>query len=148
MARRCLGVPRQSPTSSLFAYWSQPNLTDHTRAFSSDNKLALAELISPETNQRTDSRIEDISDQEREEQEAFLSLAQVICDKLNSADLDGAIQIAVQNENNAGSEEQRREAFVEKLKTVIDDNRHATADCLRIVKLCGQIAKSVMRSDC
>jgi len=87
---------------------------------------------------------EEISDQEREEQEAFLSLAQVICDKLDSADLDGAIQIAVQNENNAGSEEQRREAFVEKLKTVIDDNRHATADCLRIVKLCGQIAKSVM----
>ncbi|CAD6246442.1 unnamed protein product [Miscanthus lutarioriparius] len=87
---------------------------------------------------------EEISDQEREEQEAFLSLAHVICDKLDSADLDGAIQIAVQNENNAGSEEQRREAFVEKLKTIIDDNRHATADCLRIVKLCGQIAKSVM----
>ena len=88
---------------------------------------------------------EEISDQEREEQEAFLSLAQVICDKLDSADLDGAIQIAVQNENNAGSEEQRREAFVEKLKTVIDDNRHATADCLRIVKLCGQIAVSMMQ---
>lgn len=87
---------------------------------------------------------EEISDQEREVQEAFLSLAQVICDKLDKADLDGAIQIAVQNENNAGSEEQRREAFVEKLRTIIDDNRHATADCLRIVKLCGQIAKSVM----
>ena len=96
------------------------------------------------------TRIEDISDQEREEQEAFLSLAQVICDKLNGADLDGAIQIAFHNESNAGSVERRRpprEKFVYKLKTIIDDNRHATADCLRIVKLCGQIAKSVMRCE-
>jgi len=106
MVRRCLGVPRQSPT-----------------------------------------RIDHISDQEREEQEAFLSLAQVICDKLNGADLDGAIQIAFHNENNAGSVERRREIFVYKLKTIIDDNRHATADSLRIVKLCGQIAESVMRCE-
>jgi hypothetical protein len=35
---------------------------------------------------------EEISDEEREEQEAFLLLAQVICDKLNSADLNGAIR--------------------------------------------------------
>jgi hypothetical protein len=49
----------------------------------------------------------------------------------------------VQNENNAGSEEQRREAFVDKLKTIIEDNCQPAADCRRIVKLCGQIAKSV-----
>ena len=33
---------------------------------------------------------------------------------------------------------------MDNLKTIIHDNRHATADSLRIVKLCGQIAKSVM----
>jgi len=93
------------------------------------------------------TEIKEISDQEREEQQAFLAFAQVICDKLNSADLDGAIRNAVQNESNAGSEEQRREAFVDKLKTIIDGNRNLTADSLRIVKLCGQIAKSVMRCE-
>ena len=71
----------------------------------------------------------------------------MICDKLNGADLDGAIQIAFHNENNAGSVERRREIFVYKLKTIIDDNRHATADSLRIVKLCGQIAESEMRCE-
>jgi len=71
----------------------------------------------------------------------------VICDKLDSEDLDGAIQEAV-DQNSAGSEEQRREAFVDKLMTIIDDNRrHATPDCLRIVKICGRIAKSVMRCE-
>jgi len=88
---------------------------------------------------------EEISDEEREEQEAFLSLAQVIFDKLNSADLDGAIQNAIQNAHNPGSEEQRREAFVDKLKAIIDGNCHPTADCLRIVKLCSRIAESTMR---
>jgi transposase len=85
---------------------------------------------------------EEISGQEREEQEAFLSLAQVICRKLNSEDLDdldGAIQNA--------SEQKRRDAFVNKLKMIIDDNSHATPDCLRIVKLCCQIALSVMRCE-
>ena len=71
----------------------------------------------------------------------------MICDKLNSADLDGAIQSAV-DRNSAGSEEQRREPSVDKLNTIIDGNRNPTAYSLRIVKLCGQIAKSVMRSDC
>ena len=33
---------------------------------------------------------------------------------------------------------------MDNLKTIIHDNRDATADSLRIVKLCGQIAKSVM----
>ncbi|CAL4996368.1 unnamed protein product [Urochloa decumbens] len=75
-----------------------------------------------------------LSDQQSEEQEAILSLTLVISNKLNSADdLDYAI------DNTIG-----REAFVDKLKSILDDNGEATPDSLRIVKLCGQIAESTM----
>ncbi|CAL5004466.1 unnamed protein product [Urochloa decumbens] len=75
-----------------------------------------------------------LSDQQSEEQEAILSLTLVISNKLNSADdFDYAI------DNTIG-----REAFVDKLKSILDDNCEATPDSLRIVKLCGQIAESTM----
>jgi hypothetical protein len=67
-------------------------------------------------------------------QEAFLSLALVICDKLISADV-------VDQEKALGGE-----AFVLKLKTIIDDNCQSTADSMRIVKLCGHIAASTIQS--
>ncbi|CAO2140713.1 unnamed protein product [Urochloa humidicola] len=70
----------------------------------------------------------------KELQEALLSLALVICDKLISA--DDVIQ-----EKALGGD-----AFVVKLKTIIDDNCQPRADSLRIVKLCGQIAASMMQS--
>ncbi|CAN6362558.1 unnamed protein product [Urochloa humidicola] len=67
-------------------------------------------------------------------QEALLSIDLVICDKLISA--DDVIQ-----EKALGGDE-----FVVKLKTIIDDNCHPRADSLRIVKLCGRIAASMMQS--
>lgn len=70
----------------------------------------------------------------KELQEAFLSLALVICDKLISADV-------VDQEKALGGE-----AFVLKLKTIIDDNCQSTADSMRIVKLCGHIAASMIQS--
>ncbi|TKV99806.1 hypothetical protein SEVIR_8G068000v4 [Setaria viridis] len=70
----------------------------------------------------------------KELQEALLSLALVICDKLISA--DDVIQ-----EKALGGD-----AFVVKLKTIIDDNCQLRADSLRIVKLCGRIAASMMQS--
>ncbi|CAL4989110.1 unnamed protein product [Urochloa decumbens] len=70
----------------------------------------------------------------KELQEALLSLALVICDKLISA--DDVIQ-----EKALGGD-----AFVVKLKTIIDDNCKPSADSLRIVKLCGRIAASMMQS--
>ena len=67
-------------------------------------------------------------------QEALLSIALVICDKLISAD-------DVIHEKALGGD-----AFVMKLKTIIDDNCQLRADSLRIVKLCGRIAASMMQS--
>jgi len=78
------------------------------------------------------------SDQQNEDetatkklQEALLSLALVICGKLISP--GDVVQ-------------EKAQAFVVKLKTIIDDNCQPTADSLRIVKLCGQIAESMMPS--
>ncbi|RLM69229.1 uncharacterized protein C2845_PM17G04180 [Panicum miliaceum] len=70
----------------------------------------------------------------KELQEAFLSLALVMCDKLISAD------VAVQEKALGG------ESFVLKLKTIIDDNCQSTAGSMRIVKLSGHIAASMMQS--
>jgi len=78
------------------------------------------------------------SDQQNEDetatkklQEALLSLALVICGKLISP--GDVVQ-------------EKAQAFVVKLKTIIDVNCQPTADSLRIVKLCGQIAESMMPS--
>ncbi|CAL4994490.1 unnamed protein product [Urochloa decumbens] len=68
----------------------------------------------------------------KELQEALLSLAQAICGKLINA--GDAVQV------NVGGD-----IFVAKLKTIIDDNFKPTADSLRIVKLCGSIAASMMQ---
>ncbi|CAL4985322.1 unnamed protein product [Urochloa decumbens] len=69
----------------------------------------------------------------KELQEALLSLARVICDKMISA--GDVVQM-----NTLGGE-----AFVAKLKTIIDDNCKPTADSLKTVKLCGWIAASMMQ---
>jgi len=44
---------QEKQTNSLFACWFQPGLISQPTVFSSHNKSAIAELISPETNQRT-----------------------------------------------------------------------------------------------
>ena len=44
-------------TISMFACWFQPELINHGTVFFSHNKPAPARLISPETNQRIDSKI-------------------------------------------------------------------------------------------
>jgi hypothetical protein len=76
-----------------------------------------------------------LSDQGSEEQEAFLSLTLAIRNKLNSADdFDDTI------EHNVG-----RKEFVDKLKSIVNDNCEATPGSLRIVKLCGRIAESMMQ---
>jgi hypothetical protein len=76
-----------------------------------------------------------LSDQGSEEQEAFLSLTLAIRNKLNSADdFDDTI------EDNVG-----RKEFVDKLKSIVNDNCEATPGSLRIVKLCGRIAESMMQ---
>ncbi|TVU26289.1 hypothetical protein EJB05_28828, partial [Eragrostis curvula] len=70
----------------------------------------------------------------KELQEAFLSLALVICDKLSAEDFHNAVKKNAQEH-----------IFVAKLKAIVDKNCQATANSLRIVKLCGQIAVSIMR---
>jgi hypothetical protein len=76
-----------------------------------------------------------LSDEEIEIQEAFLSLTLAICNKLNSTDdFDDTI------EKNVG-----RKKNMDELKSIINDNSEATPDSLRIVKLCGRIAESMMQ---
>ncbi|XP_037473526.1 uncharacterized protein LOC119349578 [Triticum dicoccoides] len=77
-------------------------------------------------------------DQEHEEKnaemeylESLLSLTFVICDKLITADdFNDVVQ-----KSSIGEVK-----FVAKLQAIIEDNCEARADCVRIVKLCGQIA--------
>ncbi|XP_062181904.1 uncharacterized protein LOC133886183 [Phragmites australis] len=71
----------------------------------------------------------------KELQEAFLSLTLVIYDKLTSADDFDEVQ----------KEAPGQGAFVAKLKTIVKENAEATVISLRTVKLCGQIAVSMMR---
>ncbi|XP_020194672.1 uncharacterized protein [Aegilops tauschii subsp. strangulata] len=69
-------------------------------------------------------------------QEAFLSLTLVICTELISADdFDDVARKVAPAEG----------GFVAKLKTIIEENCEDTANSLRIVKLCGQIAVRMMR---
>jgi hypothetical protein len=69
-------------------------------------------------------------------QEALLSLTLVICDKLISADdFDEVARKAAPGEGE----------FVAKLKIIVEEHCEATANSLRIVKLCGQIAVIMMR---
>jgi len=65
-------------------------------------------------------------------QEKLLSLTLVMYAKLENADFSIALQ-------NNGS------AFVAKLKTMVEENCQATVCSLNIVKLCGQIALSMMQ---
>ena len=64
-----------------------------------------------------------------------MSLTLVIYDKLISTD---DFEDAVQNEGLGNGE------FVVKLKTILEENCKETVPSLRIVKLCGQIAASMM----
>ncbi|XP_044451813.1 uncharacterized protein [Triticum aestivum] len=67
----------------------------------------------------------------REFQEALLSLTWVMCDKLiNAGDFDDVAREIALGEGE----------FAWKLTDIVQENCEATADCLRIVKLCGQIA--------
>ncbi|CAL4892161.1 unnamed protein product [Urochloa decumbens] len=71
-------------------------------------------------------------------QEAFLSLALVIRDKLITAeDFDAAIK----------KEGLGPGAFVAKMKTMVEENCQETAESLRIVKLCGRIVEPMMQRD-
>ncbi|CAN6347773.1 unnamed protein product [Urochloa humidicola] len=71
-------------------------------------------------------------------QEAFLSLALVIRDKLVSADdFDNAVQ----------KEGVGPAAFVGKIKAIVEDNCQANAESLRIVKLCCRIAEPMLQHD-
>ena len=133
-----MSIKTKSQERKISAGQNNPALGDE------ENQANSVSINTNISKQGDHTEIEEISDREREEHEAFLSLAQVICDKMDSADLDVAIQSAI-DQNNAGSNEQRREAFVDKLKTIIDDNCHPAADSLRSVKLCGRIAESTMR---
>jgi hypothetical protein len=70
-------------------------------------------------------------------QEAFLSLTLVICEKLiiSADDFVEVVQKIAPGESE----------FVAKLKIIVEENCEATANSLRIVKLCGQIAVTMMR---
>ncbi|KAF0894629.1 hypothetical protein E2562_001925 [Oryza meyeriana var. granulata] len=74
-------------------------------------------------------------------QEALLSLTLVIRDKLIIEAESFAFVVQEKSQGGGG-------AFVEKLKATVDDNcRQETPVSLRIVKLCSQIAASIMRSN-
>ncbi|XBI05715.1 hypothetical protein VPH35_133845 [Triticum aestivum] len=69
--------------------------------------------------------------------EALLSLTSVIFDRLiiSAVDFDEVAQKVAPGEGE----------FVAKLKTIVEDNCEATANSLRVVKLCGMIAVTMMR---
>ncbi|CAN6374591.1 unnamed protein product [Urochloa humidicola] len=98
-----------------------------------DRNMIQETSSSGDKNKSSGQQNEDETASTKELQEALLSLAQVICDKLISA---GDV---IQEKALGG------EAFVVKLKTIIDDNCKPTADNLKIVKLCGWIAASMMQ---
>ncbi|XP_022684773.1 uncharacterized protein LOC111258188 [Setaria italica] len=82
-----------------------------------------------------DDQGDDEKTETKELQENFLSLTLVIYDNLISIDdFDDAIQ-----KNGLGNGE-----FVVKLKTIVEENCKETVISLRIVKLCGQIAATMM----
>jgi hypothetical protein len=70
-------------------------------------------------------------------QEAFLSLALAICKKLmiSAGDFDDVAQKIPHKDGEV----------VAKLKDIVEENCEATADCLRIVKLCGEITVLMMQ---
>ncbi|CAN6374592.1 unnamed protein product [Urochloa humidicola] len=98
------------------------------------NKSMIQEISSSGDQKKSSDEQKKEQTAKKELQEALLSLALVICDKLISA-------YDVIQEKALGGD-----AFVVKLKTIIDDNCKASADSLRIVKLCGRIAASMMQS--
>lgn len=67
--------------------------------------------------------------------EAFLSLTLLIYDKVISAD----------DFHDVLQKNTKQHIFVARIKTIVEDNRQPTAESLRIVKLCSQIAVSMMR---
>uniref|UniRef100_A0A8R7UYX5 Uncharacterized protein n=1 Tax=Triticum urartu TaxID=4572 RepID=A0A8R7UYX5_TRIUA len=101
-------------------------------------------LQDDEENQRLEHNVR-INSSERNEmpvamlelKEALLSLTSVIFDKLiiSAEDFDEVAQKVAPGEGE----------FVAKLKTIVEENCDATANSLRIVKLCGQIAVTMMR---
>ncbi|XP_037429603.1 uncharacterized protein LOC119295305 [Triticum dicoccoides] len=86
-------------------------------------------------NKSTDQTIEERTAM-MELQEAFLSLILVICSKQISADDLNVVALTIVTAEGE---------FVAKLKTIVEENCEATANSLRIVKLCGQIALTMMR---
>lgn len=113
-----------------------PGNDDQNHNISAHVDNAEIQEISSTTDQK------DSSDQGNDEQiatnelqESFLSLTLVIYDKLISTnDFDDAVQ----KQGQASGE------FVVKLKTIVEDNCKETPISLRIVKLCSQIAASMM----
>ncbi|XP_020166350.2 uncharacterized protein [Aegilops tauschii subsp. strangulata] len=101
-------------------------------------------LQDDEENQHLEHNVQINSSEQNETQaamvelkEALLSLTSVIFDKLiiSAEDFDEVAQKVAPGEGE----------FVAKLKTIVEENCDATANSLRIVKLCGQIAVTMMR---
>ncbi|CAO2143567.1 unnamed protein product [Urochloa humidicola] len=106
---------------------------ENQRNIAPGDKSMILEISSSEDQKTSSDQQNEEQATPKELQEALLSLALVICDKLISA--GDIVQL-----NGLGGE-----AFVMKLKTVIDGNTQQTTDSLRIVKLCGRIAASMMQ---
>ncbi|XBI72857.1 hypothetical protein VPH35_066722 [Triticum aestivum] len=89
---------------------------------------------------RSQTKLTDQANEEQtammELQEAFLSLTLAICSELISADDFNVVALTIVPAEGV---------FVAKLKTIVEENCEATANSLRIVKLCGRIAVTVMR---
>uniref|UniRef100_A0A3B6I5I2 Uncharacterized protein n=1 Tax=Triticum aestivum TaxID=4565 RepID=A0A3B6I5I2_WHEAT len=102
------------------------------------------QLHDDEENQRLEHNVQIKSSDQNETykarmelKEALLSLTSVIFDKLiiNAEDFDDVARKVAPGEGE----------FVAKLKTIVEENCEATANSLRIVKLCGQIAVTMMK---
>ncbi|CAN6338356.1 unnamed protein product [Urochloa humidicola] len=113
----------------------------------SSKRLATENAISPPIDEENPQPSAPRNDEENkssdggneEQTTAFLSLALVIQDKLISADdFDNAVQ----------NEGVRPADFVAKIKTIVERNcQQETAESLRILKLCCQIAEPMMQRD-
>uniref|UniRef100_A0A8I6XZV5 Uncharacterized protein n=2 Tax=Hordeum vulgare subsp. vulgare TaxID=112509 RepID=A0A8I6XZV5_HORVV len=101
-------------------------------------------LQEDEENQRVEQNGKINSSEQNESQTTMMELKEVLL-SLTSVIFDKLIISAEEFDDVARKVAPGEGEFVAKLKTIVEENCKATANSLRIVKLCGQIAVTMMR---
>ncbi|KAL6868249.1 hypothetical protein ACP4OV_015094 [Aristida adscensionis] len=107
----------------------------HIVSAAQGDNTEMREISTPGAQNKSSDQGDGKQSAEKDIQESFLSLILVIYNKLITADDFNEV---------LEKTSLRHDAFVAKLKTVVEENCQTTTVSLRIVKLCGQIAVSMM----